>query len=242
MDRLRIVAGCPLKDREWIINKWIWHLDHAVSELDQEVDLTLLFVGDKNDSTAISLMPLIEQGAVIYEYVDEATEDPGLQYKRAWSKHRYQHMVFLRNALLGRVREMNPDYFLSIDSDILVNPASVKHLIEIQRETGAWAVGGKAFMSSSCEAPSYGYWYDPHKKQNFHRKNADEVKKVDVIMAYKLMTPDAYNVNYKLHSTGEDAGWCSQIPRGKLYWDGTIVNKHVMHRNGIDTVDKRCGY
>jgi hypothetical protein len=67
---------------------------------------------------------------------------------------------------------------------------------------------------------------------------------VGVIMAIKLMTPPAYNVDYEWNHQGEDIGWSlAALARGlKLGWDSRTTTKHVFYPHLLDEVDPRCGY
>lgn len=76
------------------------------------------------------------------------------------------------------------------------------------------------------------------------RQNASAVFKVDVIMAIKLMKPQAYNVDYAADTRGEDIGWSINCRNEglKLGWDGRVTNKHVMLPELLEPVDKRVGF
>jgi hypothetical protein len=68
--------------------------------------------------------------------------------------------------------------------------------------------------------------------------------KADVIMAVKLMSPAAYNVDYEVHRQGEDIGWSIAARKKgvKLGWDGRTVSKHLMTKDALDKIDKRVGF
>jgi hypothetical protein len=63
-------------------------------------------------------------------------------------------------------------------------------------------------------------------------------------LAIKLMSPRAYNIDYRFHHQGEDIGWSvAATEKGlKLGWDGRICSKHVMAADQLQLVDPRCGY
>ena len=229
----RLIVGCPVRKREWILPRWKEALEVAADRAG--VSIGYCFVVGTDDIASLDIFdsPLIR---VVKE---ENRED-----RRRWNPERYAHMIEIRNLLLGEVRGLSPDLFLSLDSDILLHPDSLTNMLETI-EGGAWAVGGKAFMTTSSESfPSYGLWTDKRSKRAFVRKPCSAVIPVDVIMAVKLMTPEAYGVDYAFHPWGEDAGWSIEVTNrgGSFLWDGRVPNKHVMQPELLDLVDKRCGY
>lgn len=172
-------------------------------------------------------------------------EEPQREDKRDWSRQRLLHMVYLRNILLDEVRSINPEMFLSLDSDMLLNKMSIVGMLEGFKEDDAWAVGGKAFMSKGRLHPSYGRFNSPNKSwTGFKRQDSNLLLKVDVLMAIKMMNRSAYNVDYVFHRQGEDIGWSSAVADagGKLFWDGRYCSKHVMDPKLLGVIDERCGY
>jgi hypothetical protein len=84
-----------------------------------------------------------------------------------------------------------------------------------------------------------------------YRPDENGVIPVDVIMAIKLLTPQALAVNYIFDQDGEDVGWSrAATAQGlKLAFDGRVCSRHVMHQRDRDTgklwseiIDPRCGY
>jgi hypothetical protein len=142
---------------------------------------------------------------------------------------------------LKMVRELEPTLFLSLDSDIFLHRDALKMLVEgVPRFS---AVGGKAYMTpTSTMFPSF---------MNFPRQGAIErydhasgPVPVDVIMACKLMTSAAYNIDYVYHDQGEDIGWSLACKAAglQLGWDGRVTNKHAMAPEMVSIIDERVGF
>lgn len=236
-----LLVGAPVRNRGWIIGEWVAAVEKA--SWMAGVEPGFVMVGDPSDES----LKYVEThcrthdrffGAV-HVADDGRGDDPG---KRTWNHNRYHHMVVLRNALLDAVRLYEPGAFLSLDTDILVHPEAIKLLSDALY--GFDAVGGKAYMSHvGRRVPSHA----------FVRQGGGQTHRVDheggvvstqVIMAIKMMSPDAYWVDYKWHHSGEDFGW-SEAAREKglrLGWDARVTNKHVMTPEMLTKVDKRCGY
>lgn len=234
-----ILIGCPIQKREWIIAEWVRHVMSATKKAGLKPGF--LFVMDPNEeplSTMVHNQAMIKNVDLWVVEVEEAERADS----RVWNSIRYERMVELRNLLLGAVREINPPLFLSLDSDILLHQDSLASMVHVLHDNDAGAVGGKAYMSHTGRTyPSYGrIGY----QNNLQRTDSEGVLKVDVLMAIKLMTPAAFNVDYTYDGHGEDIGWSKACKEAglSLYWDGTITNKHVMRPQDLTRIDVRAGF
>lgn len=234
-----LVVGCPVRQRQWIIDKWFTHVEHACRVAD--VKPVYAFVADPDDETArqLAVMTLAKGRECHFAW---CKEDLAATDERTWNHDRFGRMVELRNQLLGLVRELEPEHFLSLDSDILVHPQTVTSLAGAVR--GFDAVGGGTFMTpTGIEFPSCG-WYRGMQGLMRHPMEARGVVPVGVIMAIKLMSPVAYEVDYEFNLQGEDIGWSLACERAGLHlgWDNRHYSKHIMGPGDRDRVDDRCGW
>lgn len=234
---MKIAVGCPVANRAWSLSAWFQHVDAAFSV----VDLTPTFVfvlGDSEDDTEDVLHGLLRGRRHV---VVKSKELPASGAKRDWSESRYHFMVGVRNKLLDAVQRLAPEYFLSLDSDILLHPDAVGSLLRAGQDS--WAVGGKLYMTPppSLYAPSFAKF---KKDGGLLRGDAHGIMPVDVIMAMKLMTADAYHVPYEFHPFGEDIGWSKAVKAagGILLWDGRVCSKHITEPYWLDKVDPRLGW
>ena len=221
-----ILVGCPVSHREWIPDRWFEAAEVALSG----VDHSYLFVVAADDIASISRIEARGDTTIIL------TDETPRQDVRDWDNpDRLQHMVGVRNTLLSAVREESPEFFLSCDSDILLHPLSVERMLEIYAAHDAWAVGSKAYMTPRGKShPNYGLWVSGG--QHFSRRDSEGVLKVGVLMAVKMMDPRAYAVDYEFHPKGEDLGWSQAVARagGHMWWDGSVLNRHVMSPSALD--------
>lgn len=229
---MRLLVGCPVRERSWILEHW----HDAVRTASERAGLRpeFLFVVGSDAHKDISLIDNLIRGERI------TLEEPSRDDERAWNPDRYQHMADLRNALLSRVREREPDVWWSLDSDIITHPDSLARGIRALEQFDA--VGLRCYMTRrGRECPSYGMLNNG----GLLRRDQYGVFPVDVIMASKLMTPKAYGVDYVADRLlGEDIGWSQAARKAgcKLGWEGTTVSKHVMRRQDLFALDERCGY
>ena len=143
-------------------------------------------------------------------------------------------MVSLRNSLLQTVRDIQPDYYFSLDSDILLTNPNTIELLIAHIKSGADAVNPLMFMTPiGTLYPSVMDWRqdDPSKAYRKEKYQLGTYFQSDVIMAAKMMSKDVYNnISYSVHQQGEDVGWslsCKQADF-KLYCASYIYAPHVM--------------
>lgn len=240
---MKLIVGCPVMRREWIIARWFEHLHVALKDAGIEhEDVTTLFIGDyEGDKT----FRVIDKTCLEMSFNRTVIDQPGTvqqKYRRVWGRARYETMVNLRNRLLESVREASPDFYWSLDSDILVAPTTLTSALQAI-ETGFDAVSSRCYMSPPPHTyhPSYAQW---NPAAGLYRPDKTGLIKADVIMAAKLMTPKAYAVDYQNHREGEDTGWSFAARKAgcRLGYDGRVVSKHVMSEVYLDSLDQRCGF
>jgi hypothetical protein len=222
---MRLVAGCPISRREWIAGPWVHYLEKAAVEAGYD-ELLVVLVGDEESDpeTFAAVVDSISFAEVMVVHVtDHRANDI-----RDWEPGRKRLMVDLRNRLLEEVRELCPDLFLSVDSDILLHPRTIVNLRETLGGGPFSAVGGRCYMHESGKR--YVSWANMRSNGQIHRSDSDGVFPCDVIMAIKLMRPDAYFVDYRFQKHGEDIGWCQALKERGLCvgWDGRVISKHVI--------------
>jgi hypothetical protein len=239
---MRLLVGCPLvgnpeAGRNWILDKWYEHLMTAGEKAGVVPEVICNVHPDDADTVA-----LLTDLKVTFFY----SVFTGRDGDHRWSNDRYYEMVNLRNELLGEVRNLSPDYFFSLDSDVLLHPDGIKTLLSaVEEKPDAWAIGSKCFVSRhSTLHPNMGKWVGPHRGTMFKRENLNQLVKVDILIGGYLMTRNAYAIDYVYNRRGEDLGWSLEIQKagGTLYWDGRVCNKHVMHPAMLNGVDKRVGF
>jgi hypothetical protein len=234
----KLVIGCPIYKRDWIFPYWISCIEN------QEIDLSkigFVFETSSDDEETISLLTKYKNSRPnisVFE-IEIRQEVPHFEHKdnsRVWSISKYANMVFLRNKLLEKVREINPDYFFSLDSDVLLTNSNTINYLVSHIQDGADAVSPLMFMTPNDTLyPSVMNWLDQPGGQAYRKEKypLGEYFQSDIIMAAKMMSKAAYsNVNYELHSQGEDLGWCANAARLnlKLYSASYIYAPHIMHR------------
>ncbi len=240
---MKVLVGCPVRERAWVAPAWFDHVEVAAAEA--RVDLEYVFVADPDDET----VPVLEAAARTYNrairwcWSTDVGHPATGHLDRDWHPARYQRMAELRNLLLAGVREMRPDLFLSLDSDVLLAPKVLDNLVKLASDGNWQVVGAKCHMGTDgYHRPSYALLIGSN--GGFLRPESSQIIPVDVVMAIVMMTPEAWDVEYRPHPYGEDFGWALACRERALHvgWDGRVTSKHVMARHLLTRVDERCGY
>lgn len=238
---MKLIIGCPVRDRAWVLPQWFEHVDVAMARVEAQygpdVDYEYAFViGSCSDNTPALI------AATNARVLHTAEGDIPVSDRR-WTTERFSDLVTARNGLLQIVRYEQPDFFVSVDSDILLHPNAIVNLLESYWGHEGWsAVGGKLYMTpSGTHTPSYAF---NKAAGGLAREDSDGVFEAQIIMALKLMDEDAYNVDYVHSEKGEDVGWSLACHTQGLRfgWDGRVTNKHVMLKRQLHEVDARVGF
>lgn len=235
--KTKLLVGCPLAGRDWIIEKWF---DHIYDSCPSDIDLSFLFLVPSWDTKTLNVICNKKNVTLILN------NEPVREDKRRWTDEGiYNFMSEIRNKTLANVRRIFPDFYLSVDSDILLAKDTITDLLETLHTFNANAVGGATYLDPTDKTCSNAaYWRDPNRYIGFKRAKVEGVQVVDILMAVKLMDRLAYNINYEFHQYGEDFGWSKnlKIAGGKAMFDSRSPSKHIMNSQEIDRIDKRIGW
>lgn len=242
---MRVVIGAPVRRREWIAEKWLDHIAWATVDAGIHDDaLKLVFVSHPDDPTNDVLQKATTCYGLDAIFVDDSERPEALE--RCWSPSRLHTMVRVRNLLLEQVRDLQPDVFLSLDSDILLNKRAIRSMLRLLATGGRLrpaAASHCVFLDRlSTRFPNYAMLTD---RGNMRREYVEgDLMGVHVIMAAKMMTPRAYNVDYEYDRRGEDIGWSLAARQQGLHlsWTGKVISKHCMEPGDEHKLDKRVGY
>jgi hypothetical protein len=235
---MKLVIGCPVRDRAWILEDWFDHIERACDTTGITPEFAFI-AGASYDNTDRIIKRRTRGKNLHFVKISDPGLPPGAQH-RSWGPERMRFMVEVRNDLLQLVRNESPDLFLSLDSDILIHQDLIKNLVESVENYDA--VAGKTYLHAHEKTMNYGNWIGPDPRM---RRGQDRtgVFKAGIIMAIKLMTENAYNIDYEYHFYGEDLGWSWACKRAGLALgvDGNNINKHCLNPQMLYRVDPRIG-
>lgn len=226
-----------MRDRAWVLPTWFDYVERAFERLGEK-PLYTFAIGSSDDRTAEIIAERAPDALV--SYTEEA---PIASTSTRWTIERFHDLVAARNQLLINVRALGPSLFLSLDSDILLNVDTLPSLLHTVRMHNDWAaVGGKLYMTPTGKhTPSYAF---NKPAGGLVREESEGCFRVEILMALKLMHPEAYYVDYRHSEKGEDVAWSLDCAKAglKLGWDGAVPNKHVMLPRQLHEIDPRVGY
>ena len=222
--------------RSWILHHWIKSI---ISQSIPINDIGFIFEVSPDDTPTIQALESWKKFDKRIPYFEiKIREDiPHFEHEnngRQWSMSKYLNMVSLRNSLLESVRKVEPEYYFSLDSDILLTNTNTIELLIAHIKSGADAVSPLMFMTPfGTMYPSVMDWRLDVPTKAFRKEKYElgHYFQSDVIMAAKMMSKDVYNnINYTLHEQGEDVGWSLECKRAgfKLYSASYIYAPHIM--------------
>lgn len=221
-----LLVGCPLRNRNWAMPHWLEHLQTAAERVD--VDLSYVFVVENHDTQTRNWLWDNITGPL---YI-EITYDIGRDANHVWKAEDFPRMTGLRNNLLGKVRSLEPDNFLSLDSDLFLEPNALVEMYEALEHYDAVGIKTSMCRHLWCESWMY-YAPSPDVYVRTQEQRPDGHQPVDAIMAGKMMSPAAYKVNYKNDPQGEDLGWCRNAKAAGLHLGIAGNARHCMHEDDL---------
>lgn len=238
-----IMIGCPIQNREWILQEYLYHLYHLDYDKKQ---IHLYFV--VNNSKDNSLQMLLDFEKVHHDkYAKITIEVKNNPYfvkdERSKTVRRgstYYWLAELRNMLLDKCVASNCDYLLSCDSDIMLKPDVLKRLLAHNLPIVSGLV-----LNGHLKEPDRPWYYTnmlkyvngkPMHIRNYHIHNLHLVPygkllKIDFTGACILIKKEVcQKTRYGYFYLGEDGAFCqSAIKAGyDIFGDISITTKHIM--------------
>lgn len=232
---MKLLIGCPIYKRDWIFDHWMACIIRQSINIK---DIGIIFEASSNDAATLQKIELYKSQVPFAYFSVKIREDlPHFEHKdngRQWTLSKYANMVSLRNSLLESARELNPDFYFSLDSDILIQNPNTLELLMGHIKDGADAVNPLMFMTPvGTQFPSVMTWRgdNPEKATRKSDYPIGSFFEADVIMAAKMMSKSVYkNVDYDIHLQGEDLGWSLNAKNNgyKLFCASYIYAPHIM--------------
>jgi hypothetical protein len=243
---MKLIIGCPIYKRDWIFPLWASAIERQSIPLNK---IGFVFEVSADDEKMHDMLVLWRKyhREIPHFEINKREDIPHFEHapnSRQWTISKYENMVNLRNSLLTRVRELSPDYYFSLDSDVIIKNDSTLELLIGHIKDGTDAVNPLMYMTPfGTDFPSVMSWID--KDQFKATRNKDypigTFFESDVIMAAKMMSKKVYeNVDYEIHSQGEDLGWSANASKKgySLACASYIYAPHIMHQQMLEVFKK----
>jgi hypothetical protein len=222
---MKICIGAPVFEREWSLPRW---LQSVFKQGIKPKDIIFIFgITDGEDNTR----ELLEKyGKKVQEIHFIDCND--LDSYRDRNPERFYPLAEIRNRLLEKVREINPDFYFSWDTDIILPDKSLLQLIEDDKDlVSPYVELVKGIPNCVSRLPGTDAFRREKPVHKHYPKG--EFYKVDASFACLLFQPQAYDTMYGWHQGGEDyAAALSAEKLGLEFWmDSRIVGDHLFTKD-----------
>ena len=221
-----IVIGCPIYLREWCLPRW---LSSVFNQGIEPSNIVLIF--GLTDSEEDNTRQLLEKyGAKVKDFYIIDCND--LKAFKDRSPERFYPLVEIRNRILEKVREINPDWYFSWDSDILLPDTSLPKLIARDVDLCSPYVELVKGIPNCMDRMPNCDGFRRHKPLLEHYPK-DSFYKVGASFACLLFKKGTYDIVYSWHQAGEDLGFAlDAYEKGfEFYIDSTIEGVHLFNRD-----------
>jgi len=227
-----VMIGCPVRNRDWIIKKYLSHLMN-LEYPKKKIALSFL-VNDSEDNTLDEIEKFKKNNINKYKDIRIREINTGVIKDRRISNVRkeiYKHLALMRNDFLDM--RVDEDYVFSVDSDILISKKSLKKLIKSDKDI----ISALIWNNKKKTAPNimkFDKRTDRGNKYVHIRDFEKGIFQVDVTGAcYLLKSKVSKNIKYSWHFQGEDIGFCENAKKsGFEVWTNTSIEcNHIMNKN-----------
>jgi hypothetical protein len=241
---VKLVVGAPVYERGWILERWFERLTEAIDHVGpDEVCMVLNYAPGTDDTYEIigRWGTFFDEMQLVHDLGNDHHAHP--DGYRNWSLDRYRTMSRLRNRLLLEVRQLEPDFYLSCDTDMLLQKNTISKLLAGINDYDA--IAPLAFMTPKTVAYPNAMQRDFFSRPPLPEPLWGPVIPVAVCFGTVLMKPSLYSqIDYVEDPLGEDIGWGKRAVEAGLTMalhTGAPI-KHVMSPKALREVDDRVGY
>ncbi len=229
----KVIIGCPVRNRGWILSSYLtslYGLDYP------KENIRLLFVlNDSTDNSEEILKEFKKDHESEYDHIDILTYNLRTPEDERTAKTRpkiYGNLAKVRNFMLSKIET---PYFLSVDSDILIPPYTLKYLLADNKKIVAGVISNDYIENPKAVYPNVrtNLMIQREDGKIVHYKNypLDSVFKVDVTGAFYLMTKEVCEkVRYDYDIQGEDIPFClnAKAQGFEIWADSRVFGQHIM--------------
>lgn len=219
-----VVFGCPIYERAWAVEPWVQAIKAACKYANVEPEILCAYSAS-TDGTMKELQRLGIRALIVEQSPrrrDHVTD-------HIWGMEYYDHMSSVRNQLLASVKLRDPNWFFSIDSDIILPENGLECLLNVAYAFQAGAAAPLVDLGLNTGGPAWnfmqrnslGAYYRPNTQKEFPFQ-------ASAIMAAMLIHRSMFGVKWTGHESGEDLGWADNAKKHKIIVDPTVVCEHRM--------------
>ncbi|MBD7968940.1 glycosyltransferase family 2 protein [Paenibacillus gallinarum] len=205
----RVLVGSPICQTPDILREFL----QSLKELNQEnIELSFLFIDDNDDLTSSGILEDFSRvlpNVMIHKHNNNTDRYVRNEITHSWNENLVWKVAHFKNMIIQIAVEFNYDYLFFIDSDIVLRPQTLDHLISTNKEIIS-EIFWTRWQPEFPELPQV--WVEDHytmlyKKRNEQLSQEEYAKRQDEFLNM-LRQPGVYEVG--------GLGACTLIHRSAL--------------------------
>ncbi|MGB9791644.1 MAG: glycosyltransferase [Thermacetogeniaceae bacterium] len=255
----RVLIASPVRQRENILKEFLWSLDQLETD---GLEVWYAFIDDCEEESR-----LLKEFAARKDRVRIIRGDASGCYRRDetthhWSEELIWKVAEYKDRLLGMALEQGFDFVFLVDSDLVLHPKTLKHLVALDKDI----VSEVYFTKWMPEMPPMPQVWVAHDYRLYHRRRDEEVSKEEIAKRTReflelLKKPGTYRVGglggctlisreaisrgvsfkeiYNLDLKGEDRHFCIRAAALglELYADTHYPPYHIYRESDLDGLE-----
>ena len=234
----RILIAAPANCSEEMFVEYLNSLNHLI--IPQDYIVNKFFVLNKDSI----LKKYLKEEEYIEVDNNKLILEKEINKPKKWKMENYKFIAKLRNYILEKARKDNYDYLFSVDTDILLHPQTLNHLINCNKDfisTAVWTRLENSGLSINCA--QFESWGEYQNKEIFKQKNIFKIgwTCIAVLMSSKIFSnPNIiYDQILGVDNTGsEDYSFCLRcycnIPDLECYISTVYPARHLYHERDFE--------
>lgn len=265
----RILVGCPVCQKPDILKEFLNSLQNINKE---EIDIDFLFIDDNVVEESSNLLKSLSFAGAQVDVLERKCKDNYMcnEHTHIWNNNLVWKVAEFKDIIIQHAKSNNYDYLFLIDSDILLQPITIQHLIEQKKDIISEIFWTK-WTPESMELPQV--WvcdqytlYEPDLNMSL---SSDQINAKVIEFINNLRIPGVYKVGglgactlisknainkgvsfdriYNISFWGEDRHFCIRsVALGlELYVDTNYPAYHIYRESELEGANEfkiRCNY
>ncbi|HEU4965343.1 MAG TPA: glycosyltransferase [Bacilli bacterium] len=163
----RVLIGSPIHQKPLVLQEFLQSLEELSRD---RVEIDFHFIDDNSNGASRDLLEQFQsrQGSVKIERSGVETEAYVTnETTHIWGEARTWKVANFKNQIIQHAIEQQYDYLFLIDSDLVIHPDTIEHLIGLEKDIVSEIFWTK-WQPNSAEFPQV--WLFDHYTQYFHRR------------------------------------------------------------------------
>lgn len=127
----RILIGSPICKKPSILKVF---LDTVVKQKRDNIEIDYYFVDDNQESESSDLLNMFaknNENCSLVKMTEKEVKYDDNNYTHNWNEYLIWRVAFIKNSIIKYAIENKYDYLFFVDSDLVLNPSTIQHLISL---------------------------------------------------------------------------------------------------------------